>query len=111
MFVLWKKVRVSWGPCPNWTRPSPPTTAPCESSHSNWLFERLFIKMSKDIGPAAVDNKMMEISSKPVLLGRMYFGKHKGQMFRDVPKDYLKLLAGTDDLDEDMRFTVGHCLS
>jgi len=35
------------------------------------LFERLFIKMSKDIGPAAVDKKMIEISSKPVLLSRM----------------------------------------
>jgi len=70
------------------------------------LFERLFLKMAKDIGPAAVDNKMIEISSKPVLLSRMFFGKHKGQLFRDIPKDYLKWLSSTDDLDEDMRFTV-----
>ena len=49
---------------------------------------------------------MMDISSKPVLLSRMYFGKHKGQLFRDMPKDYLKWLSGTDDLDEDMRYTV-----
>ncbi len=74
------------------------------------LIEILFIKMSKDIGPAAVDNKMMDISSKPVLLSRMYFGKHKGVFFRDIPKDYLNWLSGTDDLDEDMRYTVGHYL-
>lgn len=75
------------------------------------LFERLFVRMSKDTGPAAVENKMMEISSKPVLLSRIYFGKHKGQLFRDIPKDYLKWLSGTDDLDEDMRYTVGHHLN
>jgi len=74
------------------------------------LFERLFVKMSKTIAPAAVENRMMDISSKPVLLSRMYFGKHKGERFRDIPKDYLQWLSGKDDLDEDMRFTVGHYL-
>lgn len=73
------------------------------------LFERLFARMSKDIGPAAVEDKMMDISSKPVLLARMFFGKHKGERFKDIPQDYLKWLSGTD-LDEDMRFTVGHYL-
>lgn len=70
------------------------------------LFEQLFVKISKDIGHAAVEDKMMDISSKPVLLSRMFFGKHKGQLFRDIPVDYLKWLSGTDDLDEDMRFAV-----
>jgi len=74
------------------------------------LFERLFVKMSKSIGPAAVENRMMDISSKPVLLARMYFGKHKGQFFRDIPQDYLRWLSGKDDLDEDLMFTVGHYL-
>jgi len=74
------------------------------------LFERIFVKMRKEIGPAAVEDKMMEISSKPVLLSRMYFGKHKGQFFRDIPKDYLKWLSGTDDQDEDLRYTVEHYL-
>jgi exodeoxyribonuclease X len=74
------------------------------------LFERLFVKMSKDIGPAAVEDKMMDISSKPVLLSRMFFGKHKGKFFKEIPKDYLQWLSGTDDLDEDVRFTVGHYL-
>ena len=73
------------------------------------LFERLFFKMSKDIGPKAVEEKMIEILSKPVLLSRMFFGKHKGERFKDVPKDYLQWLSGTE-LDEDMRFTVGHYL-
>jgi len=32
----------------------------------------------------------------------------KGDFFRDIPKYYLKWLYGKDDLDEDMRYTVGH---
>lgn len=75
------------------------------------LFERLFVKMSKDIGPGAVENKMMDISSRPVLLSRMIFGKHKGLLFREIPKDYLQWLSGQDDLDEDLRFTVGQYLN
>ena len=71
------------------------------------LFERLFVKMSKNIGSAAVENRMMEISSKPVLLSRMTFGKHKGKFFREIPKDYLQWLSEQEDLDEDMRVTVG----
>jgi len=74
------------------------------------LFERLLARMNKDVGPDAVEDKMIEISSNPVLLSRMSFGKHKGQFFRDIPKDYLQWLSGTD-LDEDMRFTVEHHLS
>lgn len=74
------------------------------------LFERLFAKMSKGIGPGAVENKMMDISSRPILLSRMTFGKHKGQFFRDIPKDYIQWLSGQDDLDEDMKFTLGHYL-
>ena len=74
------------------------------------LFERLFVKMSKSIGPAAVENKMMDISSKPVLLSRITFGKHKGEPFREIPGDYLQWLSGQEDLDEDLKFTVGYYL-
>ena len=74
------------------------------------LFERLFAKMSKNIGPGAVENRMMDISSKPVLLARMSFGKHKGELFKDIPQKYLKWLSGTDDLDEDLKFTVEYYL-
>lgn len=70
------------------------------------LFERLFARMSKDIDADAIEDKMVEISSNPVLLSRMYFGKHKGQLFKDIPVDYLQWLSGKDDLDEDMRYTV-----
>lgn len=72
------------------------------------LFERLHARMSKDIDTDSIEDKMIEISSNPVLLSRMYFGKHKGQLFRDIPVDYLQWLSGKDDLDEDMRYPVEH---
>ena len=49
--------------------------------------------------------EMIHVSSTPVLLPRMLFGKHKGLPFKEVPRDYLEWLLSTD-LDEDMAYTV-----
>jgi uncharacterized protein (DUF3820 family) len=48
---------------------------------------------------------MIKISSNPVLIPRMPFGKHLGMLFREVPRDYLEWLSGTE-LGEDLAFTV-----
>ncbi len=53
--------------------------------------------------------EMINISSKPVLIPRMPYGKHKGMLFKDVPVDYLQWLSGTE-LDEDMAYTVKYHL-
>ena len=52
---------------------------------------------------------MVKISSSPVLVPRMLFGKHKGLKMAEVPVDYLQWLSGTD-LDEDLEYTVQHYL-
>jgi DNA polymerase III epsilon subunit-like protein len=49
--------------------------------------------------------EMIRISSSPILIPRMPFGKHKGSLFSDVPADYLEWLL-TTELDEDMAYTV-----
>jgi exodeoxyribonuclease X len=49
--------------------------------------------------------EMIKISNNPILIPRMPFGKHKGLLFSEVPRDYLEWLQGTD-LDEDMAYTV-----
>ncbi len=74
------------------------------------LFERLLVKMKENTDAGTVEDKMIEISNNPVLLSRMYFGKHKGLHFRDIPKDYLQWLSKQDNLDEDMRYTVENYL-
>jgi hypothetical protein len=48
---------------------------------------------------------MIRISSNPILIPRMPFGKHMGLLFSKVPTDYLEWLL-TTELDEDMDYTV-----
>jgi exodeoxyribonuclease X len=50
---------------------------------------------------------MIEITSNPMLLPRMPYGKYKGMKFDEIPTDYLEWLSGTD-LDEDMEYTIKH---
>ena len=49
--------------------------------------------------------EMIRISSSPIMIPRMPFGKHKGLLFSEVPQDYLEWLL-TTELDEDMEYTV-----
>jgi len=51
------------------------------------------------------NQEMIKIRNNPVLMPRMPFGKHKGELFSEVPADYLLLLS-TTELDEDMAYTV-----
>jgi DNA polymerase III epsilon subunit-like protein len=69
------------------------------------LFSRLNIKFRKNAKLMDPVQEMIHISSKPVLLPRMPYGKHKGVLFSDVPREYLEWLSGTE-LDEDMAYTV-----
>ncbi len=76
------------------------------------LFQRLFAKMcGNGKSREAVIDEMIEISSRPSLLPKIYFGKHKGTHFKDIPVDYLQWLSGQDDLDEDLQFTINHYLN
>ncbi len=80
------------------------------------LFIRLYEKMLKDNSPKEVIEKMLEISSKPILIKRINFGKHKGELVSDVAmtdKGYLEWLfkekkkqALEGDNDEDWMFTL-----
>ena len=71
------------------------------------LFHRIYAKFKeRSVDPVA---DMIKISSSPVLVPRMPFGKHKGLKIAEVPRDYLEWLAGTD-LDEDLDYTVRHYL-
>lgn len=74
------------------------------------LFQRIYAKFKgQTIGDDPVAD-MIKISSSPVLVPRMPFGKHKGLKMAEVPKDYPEWLSGTD-LDEDLAYTVRHYLS
>ena len=68
------------------------------------LFKVIYTKTAEIFGDNAV-NEMIDISQKPILIGRMPFGKHKGLKINQVPQDYLRWLS-TTNLDEDMAYTV-----
>jgi exodeoxyribonuclease X len=50
--------------------------------------------------------EMVAITQEPVLLRKLGFGKHRGQEFAEIPKDYLKWLRGRDNLDRDLKHTL-----
>ena len=69
------------------------------------VFNRIYTKFQKNHGMEDPITEMIHVSSNPVLLPRMLFGKHKGLPFKKVPRDCLEWLLSTD-LDEDMAYTV-----
>jgi len=72
------------------------------------LFQRIYAKTSDEFGEDATE-KMIEISTNPLLIKRMPFGKHRGMNMKEVPVDYLQWLLSTD-LDGDMEYTVRYYL-
>ena len=72
------------------------------------LFNRIYSKFKEGIGGPV--EEMIKISSSPVMVQRMPFGKHKGLKMGEVPLDYLEWLFGTS-LDEDLAYTVRYYLN
>jgi exodeoxyribonuclease X len=72
------------------------------------LFQRIHARFKKNGVDNCVD-EMIRISSSPILIARMPYGKHKNRRFDEIPNDYLQWLRGTD-LDEDLAHTVQHHL-
>jgi exodeoxyribonuclease X len=68
------------------------------------VFKRIYAKFVAN-GLKNPAYEIIKISSNPILLPRMPYGKHKGMLFYKVPKDYLEWLQ-TTELDEDMAYTV-----
>lgn len=76
------------------------------------VLEGLFRRIRARFDPAGEEDaaaQMLKISNEPVLIARMPFGKHKGRLMDQVPKDYLEWLQKTD-IDEDLAYTVNHHL-
>jgi exodeoxyribonuclease X len=80
-----------------------------ETLFTNRLYPKILKQNENDEQKAIT--KMLEISSKPSLIPKMPFGKHKDTHFRDIPKDYLKWLSGQNDLNEDLEYTIKYYLN
>jgi DNA polymerase III epsilon subunit-like protein len=76
------------------------------------VLEGLFRRIRAQFEPvdeADAAAQMLKISSEPVLVARMPFGKHKGKKMDQIPPDYLQWLLSTD-LDEDLAHTARYHL-
>ncbi len=80
------------------------------------LLKRLIKEVENKFGITSeleVFEKLIELSSTPVLLRRFKFGKYKGEYIEDVlniDSRYVEWMRKTLTLDEDMKYTLDHYL-
>lgn len=54
--------------------------------------------------------KLIELTTAPVVLRNVTFGKHRGSKWADLPPDYLQWVAYKSDLGADEKHTARHIL-
>lgn len=54
--------------------------------------------------------KLVELTSAPVVLQTITFGKHRGMRWADLPRDYLQWIVFKSDLGVDEKHTARHIL-
>ena len=78
------------------------------------VFTRLWDDMAARYAGASdaeLIDRMMDVSSRPSVLYACTFGKHKGDLWKDVPHDYLRwVLEKSDFDDENVIWTCKHYL-
>lgn len=76
-----------------------------DSEVTTYLFQHLLARATSD-EPL---EKMLAVSNNPVLLKTCAFGKHKGTLWKDVPRSYLDyILHKSSGWDENTIFTARH---
>lgn len=56
-------------------------------------------------------DQLVALTSAPVLLRDVTFGKHRGSKWKDLPRDYLSWIANKSDLGSDEKHTARHYLN
>ena len=55
-------------------------------------------------------DELVRLTTAPVVLREVTFGKHRGQQWKDLPWDYLNWVANKSDLGADEKHTARHYL-
>lgn len=74
-------------------------SAPCDVENCLVILRHIVIKL----GNIETWEQLWEASEKARVPVTMPFGKHKGMLIVDVPKDYVRWLLGTPDVDPYLR--------
>lgn len=59
---------------------------------------------------AEVIEHLIKLTTQPVILRKVRFGKHRGELWEHVPRGYLTWVLKQGDMDEDVRHTARHWL-
>ena len=90
------------------TRALPADLAPHRAAYDAITTAHLLIELLKVMSPS----HLVALTDKPALLPRVTFGKHRGQRWAEVPRDYLEwVLRQTGAFDENVRYTAHHYLA
>lgn len=54
---------------------------------------------------------LYDLTSRPAVLHTCRFGKYRGRLWQDVPRDYMQWCLRQEDMDEDVHHTCRHWLS
>jgi len=87
---------------------SPPASAGLmahRALYDAWTTAHIFVRLTEEM----TINDMVQISNRPAILPRFYFGKHANEPLSEVPKSYLSWMI-TQDFDEDILHTAKHYL-
>jgi len=97
----WLDLPVVAAQCPHCGQAPHAHRAPFDASVTLALVNRMV-----EMGFSVED--LVRMSGEPVVLHRVRFGKHEGELWVDVPRDYLHWILRQGDFDEDVRHTAHH---
>jgi exodeoxyribonuclease X len=77
------------------------------------LLEKMIATVCEDCNMSFEDavQHLLELSAAPVVLRKVRFGKHRDELWKDVPKSYLQWISKQTDMNADVLFTAKHYLS
>lgn len=70
-----------------------------------WVTAHILNKMMETLTP----ERLIELTSKPILMKNVGFGEHRGKEWKDVPHSYMSWIL-RKDFDSDTVYTVKHHL-
>ena len=68
-----------------------------------WVTSKLFERCLEESGKST--EELVELTKQPLLLKKVRFGKHRDELWSDVPKSYLRWIL-SQDFDDDVKYTA-----
>lgn len=79
---------------------------PHRAGPDTYVTAYLLLELLKKASP----EELLRLTTAPVLLKTVTFGKYRGRQWKDLPHDYLNWIVNMSDLGEDEKHTARHYL-